>query len=88
MSQAFFVIARSPPASPERARARDGGQAEGDAAISLFPIYYEIASVVSLPRNDIMKQSLEGGGGGGNGGYGGRQKLSQGNAQNYIDVKI
>jgi hypothetical protein len=28
------VIARSPPASPEREQARDGGQAAGDEAIS------------------------------------------------------
>ncbi len=34
--------------------------AEGEAAIYLFPMYYEIASVVSLPRNDIMKNSLVG----------------------------
>ena len=60
MSQSLFVIARSPPASPERAQTRDGGQAEGDAAISLFPMHYEIASVVSLPRNDIVTQSLMG----------------------------
>ena len=27
--------------------------AEGDAAISLYLMHYEIASVVTLPRNDI-----------------------------------
>ena len=32
----------------------------GSAAISLFSIHYEIASVVSLPRNDIATQSLAG----------------------------
>jgi hypothetical protein len=31
---------------------------EGNVAISLFPMHYEIASVVSLPRNDITKQPL------------------------------
>jgi hypothetical protein len=34
---------------------------EGSAAISLFSERCEIASVVSLPRNDIVAQSLEGG---------------------------
>jgi len=29
-------------------------------AISLFSMHYEIASVVSLPRNDIVTQSLSG----------------------------
>jgi hypothetical protein len=32
----------------------------GSVAISLFSIYYEIASVVKLPRNDIATQSPEG----------------------------
>ncbi len=30
---------------------------EGSVAISLFSMFYEIASVVSLPRNDIITQS-------------------------------
>jgi hypothetical protein len=38
---------------------------EGSVAISLFSIPCEIASVVSLPRNDIMTQSLRGEGEGG-----------------------
>ena len=33
---------------------------EGSAAISLFSERREIASVVSLPRNDIVTQSLGG----------------------------
>ena len=33
---------------------------EGSMAISLFSRHYEIASVVSLPRNDITTQSLRG----------------------------
>ena len=33
---------------------------EGSMAISLFSMHYEIASVVSLPRNDIVTQSLSG----------------------------
>ncbi len=32
------------------------GATEGSVAISLFPMHYEIASVVSLPRNDITTQ--------------------------------
>ena len=32
-------------------------------AISLFSPFYEIASVVSLPRNDILTQSIDRGGG-------------------------
>src|SRR4030043_1523630 len=32
---------------------------EGSVAISLFSMYYEIASVVSLPRNDTSTQSPE-----------------------------
>jgi hypothetical protein len=31
---------------------------KGSVAISFFPMHYEIASVVSLPRNDITTQSL------------------------------
>jgi hypothetical protein len=33
---------------------------EGSVAISLFSMPYEIASVVSLPRSDILTQSLVG----------------------------
>ena len=33
---------------------------EGSVAISLFSMHYEIASVVSLPRNDITTQSPKG----------------------------
>jgi hypothetical protein len=31
---------------------------EGSVAIFIFPMHYEFASVVSLPRNDITTQSL------------------------------
>jgi hypothetical protein len=37
---------------------------EGSEAISLISIFYEIASVVPLPRNDVVTQSPEGGKGG------------------------
>jgi hypothetical protein len=51
--ESIFVIVRRPPASPERAQARDGGQAEGDAAISLFPMYFEVAPVLPPPRESL-----------------------------------
>jgi hypothetical protein len=34
---------------------------EGSVAISLFPMHYGIASVVSLPRNDITNSLCDGG---------------------------
>ena len=47
----FYVIARSAPAWPEARSRRDGGgQAEGDAAICVFRIPYEIASGLPPPR--------------------------------------
>jgi hypothetical protein len=51
-------LCHNPYLSLRALRVPQGKLTEVSVAIFLFPMHYEIASVVSLPRNDITTQSL------------------------------